>query len=78
MQYLDRIRSFFGKAIGPEAAAAVTEEADIETIPGWDSESFIPLILAMEDEFQIEVSTMDAAALFSVEAINEFLTEKLS
>lgn len=78
MQHLDRIRNFFDKAIGPDAAAAVTEDADIETIPGWDSESFIPLVLAMEDEFGIEISTMEAAALFSIESINDFLVEKLA
>lgn len=78
MLYLERIRRLFSKAIGPTAAAAVTEEADIETIPGWDSESFIPLVLAMEDEFGIEISTMEAASLFSIESINTYLVEKLA
>lgn len=77
MQYIDRIKVFFGNAIGPEAAAAVNETADIETIPGWDSETFIPLVLAMEDEFAIEISTLEAAALFSIKAINDFLVDKL-
>jgi len=77
MKYLPRIRAFFGSAIGPEAAAAVNEGADIETIPGWDSQSFIPLVNAMEDEFGIRVSTLDAAALFSIAAINDYLVRRL-
>lgn len=77
MKYLPRIRDFFGVAIGPEAAAAVNEEADIETIPGWDSQSFIPLVNAMEDEFGIRISTIDAAALFSIASINAFLEQRL-
>jgi acyl carrier protein len=77
MKYLPRIKAFFEKAIGPEAAAAVVETADIESVPGWDSQSFLPLIIAMEDEFGIEIATMDAAALFSVEAIHAYLEERL-
>lgn len=77
MKYLERIRIFFDKAIGPEAAEAINAEADIDSVPGWDSQSFIPLVLAMEDEFDIEISTMEAASLFSIEAINDHLEQKL-
>ena len=77
MKYLPRIRAFFGAAIGPDAAAAIDEQADIESVPGWDSQSFIPLVLAMEDEFDIRISTIDAAALFSVAAINAYLEQRL-
>lgn len=78
MKYLERIRSVFEDSIGPEAAAAVTADADIDSVPGWDSQSFISLVMAIEDAFQIQLSTMDAAALFSIEAINEYLERRLS
>jgi acyl carrier protein len=77
LKFLSRIKTIFEKAIGPAAAAAITAESDIENVPGWDSQSFLPLIIAMEDEFEITVSTMDAAALFSVEAINAYLEQRL-
>jgi acyl carrier protein len=77
MQYLERIRLVFERAIGPEAKAAVNPEADIDSIPGWNSQSFLPLVLGIEDEFQITMATMDAARLFSIEAINEYLEDRL-
>jgi acyl carrier protein len=77
MKYLPKIKSFFERAIGPQASAALCAESDMESVPGWDSQSFLPLIIAMEDEFQITISTMDAAALYSVEAINEYLEQRL-
>ena len=78
MKYLERIRSVFAEAIGPEAAAAVSAEADIDSVPGWDSQSFIRLVMTMEDTFGVQLSTMDAAALFSIEAINEYLERRLA
>ena len=77
MKYLERIRAVFDEAIGPAAAAAETPDADIDTIPGWDSQSFISLVMAMEETFQIHLSTTDAAALFSIEAINDYLVRRL-
>lgn len=77
MKYLERIRSVFEEAIGPTAAAAVSAEADIDSVPGWDSQSFIRLVMTMEEVFGIQLSTMDAAALFSIEAINEYLERRL-
>jgi acyl carrier protein len=78
MKYLERIRRVFAEAIGPEAAAAVNEDADIDSVPGWDSQSFIRLVMTMEDVFEIQLSTMDAAALFSIEAINAYLERRLA
>ena len=77
MKYLPRIKNFFEKAVGPEASAAINADADMDCVPGWDSQTFLPLIIAMEDEFDITVATIDAAALFSIEAINEYLERRL-
>lgn len=76
MKYLERIRSAFGTVIG-SSAAAMAPEAGMADVPGWDSVHFIDLVLAIEDEFAIELSTLDATALTSVRAINAYLEKRL-
>lgn len=49
----------------------------METVPGWDSQSFLSLIVAMEDEFAITVSMLDAVGLYSVAAIDKYLEKRL-
>lgn len=78
MNYLIRIQRAFESVIGTTGALTVTADADMESVHGWDSESFIPLIIALEDEFLIDIPTLDAAALYSVKAISEFVTNKLN
>jgi acyl carrier protein len=77
MKYIARIRQAFETAIGKEAAARISPEATMEDVPGWDSTNFIDLVLAVEDEFDIELATIDATALTSVAAINKYLEGKL-
>jgi acyl carrier protein len=77
MKYLPRIKLFFQNALGPLSGAFINERADMENVPGWDSQSFLTLLLAMEDEFLITVSTLDAASLYSVKAINDYLERRL-
>ncbi len=77
MKYLPRIKAFFENAIGENAGAYITEDANMETVPGWDSQSFLSLIVAMEDEFAITVSMLDAVGLYSVAAIDKYLEKRL-
>jgi acyl carrier protein len=77
MKYLPRIKAFFEKAIGKEAGAFINEDADMESVPGWDSQSFLSLIVAMEDEFDVTVSMLDAVGLYSIAAINKYLEKRV-
>jgi acyl carrier protein len=77
MKYLPRIKAFFEKAIGENVGAYITGDANMETVPGWDSQSFLSLIVAMEDEFAITVSMLDAVGLYSVAAIDKYLEKRL-
>jgi acyl carrier protein len=78
MIYLERIRKAFAKVIGEESARAMHEESTMETVKGWDSINFIALVMAVEDEFKITLSTLDAASLISVKDIHRYLEKRLA
>ncbi len=76
MIYLERIRRAFSKVLG-DSTSQMNENSTMETVGGWDSLNFIALVLAVEDEFGIKMSTLDAASLISVRDINDYLVKKL-
>lgn len=78
MKYLSRIKGSFATVIGATDAEAIVPGATMEDVPGWDSNNFIDLVMAIEDEFGIELSTLDATSLTSVEAINRYLERRLA
>lgn len=77
MKYFDRIKRAFTVALGKDAEA-LTPASDMENLKGWDSAHFIALVVAVENEFSIEMSTLDAASLTSIEAIDAYLQRKLN
>lgn len=77
MKYLARIKSAFSTVLGQDAAELITASASMEDVLGWDSTNFIELVLAVEDEFRIELATIDATALTSIDAINRYLVNRL-
>jgi acyl carrier protein len=77
MLYLDRIRNVFATALGEEAASHVAADSTIETVPGWDSLSFLSVVMALETEFGIVIKPRDAVGLFSVAGISHFLAATL-
>lgn len=54
----------------------VGEDASNETIDGWDSLHHLELMLALEMEFGVQISSEAMPALLSVEAIEEHLREQ--
>jgi len=76
MSHFDRIQRCFAKVIGEDEANKMTPDSTMEDVKGWDSLNFIGLIVAVEDEFGIQLSTLDAAALTSVPAIEQYLQER--
>jgi len=75
--YFERIKKAFESVLDAEAINTMQESSTMEEIKGWDSMNFIALVMAIESEFKIELSTLEAAALTSVSAIDEYLKEKI-
>ena len=48
----------------------------MEDLPSWDSLNFIDLVLVIENEFDVELTTLDAASLTSFQAISDYLDRK--
>ena len=77
MSYFDRIQRCFAKVIGEHHANQMTPDSTMEEVKQWDSLNFVGLIIAVEDEFKIQLTTLEAAALTSVPAIEKHLKERL-
>ena len=77
-EILERVRNAFSTVIGVDAAKNMVPGATMEDVKGWDSLNFLNLIVALEDEFTIEMSTLEAASLNTVDAIITFIEQKTS
>ena len=74
---LVRIQTAFATVIGPEAAKSVLPGARMEDVDGWDSTNFLNLVMAIEDEFNLSMSTLEAASLNTVDAVIAYLENKI-
>lgn len=52
------------------------EDAAIDEVPAWDSLRHLELMLALEVEFGVRISTRDMLELLSLEAIEDYLKEQ--
>ncbi len=68
----DRIRGVIADVFGlpPDA---VGSDADAATLEGWDSLRHLELMLALEMEFGVQISSEEMPLLLSVAAIEECL-----
>jgi acyl carrier protein len=73
---LERVCKAFASVIGDAPAEKVVPGATMEDVEGWDSINFINLVMAIEDEFGIQMSTIEAASLTSVDAVVNFVAGK--
>lgn len=72
----ERIRKLFAEVLSPAIAVTLDDDSSMETVQGWDSQTFVALIVAIETEFGITLSGLDAARMNSLRAISEVLGEK--
>lgn len=56
----------------------ISADSSMENTKGWDSLSFINVIVALETEFRVNFSTLEAASLTSYSSIVDALNKKLS
>ena len=71
-----RLSAIFARVLSYETALLLTMNSSTETVPGWDSTTYLAIILEIESEFGLELSTLDAARMNSVASICEVLREK--
>jgi acyl carrier protein len=71
----DRVREVVGEVFGMPAAE-VPPDASPENVPAWDSLHHLELMMAIEMEFGVQVSSDAMTALLSLEAIEEYLREQ--
>ena len=57
--------------------SAIVPGIQIGDVPQWDSLGHAKLMLAVEDEFEITLSTDDISDIFTIEDIESVLDEKL-
>lgn len=74
---LERVRKAFASVIGENAARGLVPGVTMDEIDGWDSMNFIKLVMAIEDEFSIQMNTIEAASLTSVTAVVTFIGNKV-
>jgi acyl carrier protein len=71
----NRIREIAADVFGV-SAADLPEDASNENVPGWDSLHHLELMLAVEMEFNVQISSEAMPALLSIDAIEEYLREQ--
>lgn len=71
-----RLRKVFADVLSAEIAQALTPEASSETLPQWDSQSFVAIVVAVEQEFGVRFASLEAARMSSVAEIQRLLRDK--
>lgn len=69
----DRLESLFQEALG---VTTLDDSMSPETVPEWDSLAHVGLMLSLEREFGVSISTREALELASVSRILHFLAER--
>jgi acyl carrier protein len=54
----------------------ITDEAEINVTPNWDSLGHMLLMLELESEFDVSISTDDMTSLLSLDLLDEYLRGK--
>ncbi len=72
----EKVKGIIVEQLGVDASQVVTEASFIEDL-GADSLDTVELVMAFEEEFDIEISDEDAEKLTSVGKAVDYLTSKL-
>ena len=73
--FLDRVRGIFSDVF-QIPLEQVQAESSPDTIPNWDSLQHLNLVLALEQEFQVQFTPEEIEQLLSVELVAALLDEK--
>jgi acyl carrier protein len=75
MPFLDRVRNMFSDVF-QIPLDQVKPESSPDTIPNWDSLQHLNLVLALEQEFNVQFTPEEIEQLLSVELVAALLEEK--
>jgi acyl carrier protein len=72
---ITRLQPIFREVLGPDIV--LTDDLDASKVPEWDSLNHISLIVAIESEFDVELSAEELATLLNVGDMVKLLTIKM-
>ena len=70
-----RVEKIFAEVLRMPAEA-INDNSSPDNTPRWDSTSAIDLTLAIEDEFNVKLTTKEITAMRSVALVKKILTNK--
>lgn len=71
-----RVESIFREILTDQQFESFHPNATMDDIDGWDSMSFLEIIIALEGEFNLRIDGLDATGLISVSNILTYLGSK--
>ena len=71
----ERVEKIFREMLTEEQFTAFGPEATMDDVEGWDSLSFLNVVLELEGEFGVRIDGLDAANLVTVPNIIAYLSE---
>jgi acyl carrier protein len=72
----DQIKQVIARSLGVDAAR-IADDSSVDSMPEWDSLRHIELMLALETDFGVHISTAEMLELLSLEAIEHHLQREL-
>ena len=71
-----RLKRVFEAVLGADATRPIDLHSNTDDVQGWDSHSFVAIVVGIESEFGVKLSTLEAIRMQSVRAIYDVLAEK--
>lgn len=71
-----RILRAFEAVLSPEAVGTLRMDSSMGDVKDWNSRTYIEIMLGIEVEFGLELSTLEAARMSSIQGIYKVLAEK--
>ena len=71
----NRVATIFGEVLGIDPAG-ITDESSPENTPQWDSLQAMNLVVALEEAFDVKLSTREIISMRTVGLVRKVLTAK--
>jgi acyl carrier protein len=71
----DRVRKVFADVLGI-SPGVITDETSPDNTSQWDSMAAMSLVVAIEDEFDVRLSTAEIVSMRSIAIVKKVLTAK--
>lgn len=71
-----RVSEVFRNMLTEEQMQALSPQATMDDVEGWDSLNFLDMIMGLESSFDIRIDGLDAASLTTIPNIIEYLESR--